>query len=241
MEALISITNLTFAYEKREVFHDFSFAFKAGERTGLVGSNGSGKSTLLQLIMGLLKPSTGVIELFGQPRRSEKEFRQARLQIGFVFQDANDQLFCPTVGDDLAFGPLNMGKTPQEADLIVDETLELLNLTSFKQRVTYGLSDGEKKLVALGTALAMKPKMLILDEPTTCLDDEACDRIASVLLNCGLPYLVVAHDRAFLDRVVTNSIRLQDGKIGPDPKRAADPLTQAPFGFFPAKTAIQIE
>ncbi|MDR2386195.1 MAG: energy-coupling factor ABC transporter ATP-binding protein [Deltaproteobacteria bacterium] len=221
METLISIANLSFAYDKIEVFHDFFFSFEAGQRIGLVGSNGSGKSTLLQLIMGLLKPSAGEIELFGQARRTEKEFREARLQIGFVFQDANDQLFCPTVGDDLAFGPLNMGKTDQEAEQIVDETLALLNLTAFKDRVTYGLSDGEKKLVALGTALAMKPKMLILDEPTTCLDPEACQRIASVLLNCGLPYLVVAHDRAFLDQVVTSSVRLKDGRIVSEPKGLA--------------------
>ncbi|MDR0621323.1 MAG: energy-coupling factor ABC transporter ATP-binding protein [Deltaproteobacteria bacterium] len=225
METLISIRNLTFAYDRREIFKDFSFEFQAGQRTGLVGSNGSGKSTLLQLIMGLLKPSAGEIELFGKLCRSENDFREARLQIGFVFQDANDQLFCPTVGDDLAFGPLNMGKTMAEADAMVDETLELLNLSSFKERVTYGLSDGEKKLVAMGTALAMKPKALILDEPTTCLDEEACDRIAKVLMDCGLPYLVVAHDRDFLDRVVTNAIRLKDGQIVPEPLRAPNART----------------
>jgi cobalt/nickel transport system ATP-binding protein len=219
MEVLISISNLSFAYDEREVFKDFSFKFLPNHRTGLVGSNGSGKSTLLQLIMGLLKPSAGEIELFGVRRLTEKEFREARLKIGFVFQDANDQLFCPTVGDDLAFGPLNMGKTMAEANAIVDETLELLSLTTFKERVTYGLSDGEKKLVALGTALAMKPEMLILDEPTTCLDEDACDRIAQVLLDCGLPYIVVAHDRAFLDRVVTETIRLKDGRIIDEPSR----------------------
>jgi cobalt/nickel transport system ATP-binding protein len=219
METLISISNLSFSYDERVIFKDFSFKFLPNHRTGLVGSNGCGKSTLLQLIMGLLKPSAGEIELFGLRRSTEKEFREARLKIGFVFQDANDQLFCPTVGDDLAFGPLNMGKTMEEANAIVDETLQLLNLTTFKERVTYGLSDGEKKLVALGTALAMKPEMLILDEPTTCLDEEACDRIAQVLLDCSLPYIVVAHDRAFLERVVTETIRLKDGRIIDEPSR----------------------
>jgi cobalt/nickel transport system ATP-binding protein len=215
---LIYLSNITFAYAERPpVLQGFYFNFRAGQRIGLVGSNGSGKSTLLQLIMGLLKPSEGQIELFGSPCRTEKEFRQARLQIGFVFQDANDQLFCPTVGDDLAFGPLNMGKTRAQAEEIVSETLHLLKLESFRERVCYGLSDGEKKLVAIGTALAMKPKMLILDEPTTCLDEEACDRIAEVLLNCGLPYLVAAHDRAFLDKVTTDRIRLKGGQILAEP------------------------
>ena len=213
-DSLISLSNITFAYSGgRTVFEDFSFTFRAGQRIGLVGSNGSGKTTLLQLIMGLLKPAQGTIELFGKQCHTEKDFREARLKTGFVFQDANDQLFCPTVGDDLAFGPLNMGKTREEADQIVDETLQRLQLEAFKERVTYGLSDGEKKLVAIGTALAMKPAMLILDEPTTCLDEEACERIADVLLKCGLPYLVVAHDRGFLDKVTTNRIMLKDGRI----------------------------
>jgi len=219
-DRLISLTDVTFAYPNgRNVFHRFSFQFGSDQRTGLIGSNGSGKTTLLQLIMGLLKPKEGTIELFGTECRTEKEFREARLKIGFVFQDANDQLFCPTVGDDLAFGPLNMGKSRSEADGIVDETLKALHLEAFKDRVTYGLSDGEKKLVAIGTALAMKPQMLILDEPTTCLDEEACDRIAEVLLNCGLPYLVVAHDRPFLDRVTSGRIMLKDNQI-----------TEAPLG-----------
>ena len=211
---LISLTDITFGYPNgRTIFDRFSFRFASGQRTGLMGSNGSGKTTLLQLIMGLLKPKEGSIALFGKECRTEKEFRAARLKIGFVFQDANDQLFCPTVGDDLAFGPLNMGKSRDEVDSIVDETLKMLHLETFKDRVTYGLSDGEKKLVAIGTAMAMKPEMLILDEPTTCLDESACDRIADVLLHCGLPYLVVAHDRPFLDRVTSSRIILKDNQI----------------------------
>lgn len=214
MEHLISLTDVTFAYpDGRTVFQDFSFLFASGQRVGLTGGNGSGKTTLLHLIMGLLKPKAGRVELFGRERRTEKEFREARLKIGFVFQDANDQLFCPTVGDDLAFGPLNMGKSRAEAEAIVEETLKVLDMESFRDRVTYGLSDGEKKLAAIGTALAMKPEMLILDEPTTCLDEEAGDRIAEILLNCGLPYLVVAHDRRFLDRVALSRIMLKAGRI----------------------------
>ncbi|MDL2259549.1 energy-coupling factor ABC transporter ATP-binding protein [Deltaproteobacteria bacterium OttesenSCG-928-K17] len=220
-DCLIELSNISFGYSGcHRVFDDFSFSFKDGQRLGLVGSNGCGKSTLLQLIMGLLKPVSGTITLFGRPRVTEKDFRAARLQIGFVFQDANDQLFCPTVGDDLAFGPLNMGLSRDEANQIVDETLTSLKLEAFKDRVTYGLSDGEKKLVAIGTALAMRPKMLILDEPTTCLDEDACDRIAEVLLTCGLPYLVVAHDRPFLDRVTSSRIMLKDGRLMEPPKAA---------------------
>lgn len=213
-ERLIHLSNINFAYSSdKPVFQNFSFSFESSQKLGLIGSNGSGKTTLLQIIMGLLKPAEGTVELFGKSCRTEKEFREARLQIGFVFQDANDQLFCPTVGDDLAFGPLNMGKSRQEADLIVEETLTLLKMESFRDRVTYALSDGEKKLAAIGTALAMRPRMLILDEPTTCLDEEACARIAEVLLDCGLPYLIVAHDRQFLDKVTSGRILLRHGQI----------------------------
>ena len=211
---LICLSNIAFSYPNGKlVFDDLNFCFPTTGRVGLVGSNGSGKTTILQLIMGLIKPQKGTIEIFGKARRTEKEFRDARIKIGFVFQDANDQLFCPTVRDDLAFGPLNMGKSHQEADQIVDETLALLKLESFKDRASYSLSDGEKKLVAIGTALAMKPQMLILDEPTTCLDEEACERISQTLLNCGLPYLVVAHDRPFLDKVTSQRVTLHPGGV----------------------------
>jgi cobalt/nickel transport system ATP-binding protein len=215
-ENLIELSNISFAYPNGpSVFNDFSFSFPSGAKAGLIGSNGSGKTTLLQIIMGLLKPSNGEIYLFGQLTKKESEFRKARLKIGFVFQDANDQLFCPTVKDDISFGPLNMGFSRKEADIIVDETLEQLGLTEFKDRITYALSDGEKKLVSIGTALAMRPEMLILDEPTTCLDENAVDRVVDVLNNCDLPYLVVAHDRPFLDRVVTSKYKLYKNTISP--------------------------
>jgi cobalt/nickel transport system ATP-binding protein len=215
-ENLIELSNICFTYPNGpSVFNDFSFSFPDGSKAGLIGSNGSGKTTLLQLIMGLIKPSSGEIYLFGNLTKKESEFRKARLKIGFVFQDANDQLFCPTVKDDISFGPLNMGFTRKEADVIVEETLEQLGLTEFRDRVTYALSDGEKKLVSIGTALAMRPQMLILDEPTTCLDESAVDRVVNVLNNCKLPYLVVAHDRPFLDRVVTTKYKLFKNSITP--------------------------
>jgi cobalt/nickel transport system ATP-binding protein len=213
---LIEINDITFAYPGgKKVFEKLSFHFPEKMRAGLVGANGSGKTTLLQLIMGLLKPTEGEIRLFGDAVRTDREYRDARMRIGFVFQDANDQLFCPTVKDDIAFGPLNMGKSRKEADQVVEETLDLLGLTDFRDRVPYHLSDGEKKLVSIGTALAMRPQMLILDEPTTCLDENAVERIVRVLLDCGLPYLVVAHDRPFLDRIVNTKYKIDNKMIRP--------------------------
>lgn len=214
MEQLISINNLSFKYPHgKMVFDKLNFSFNAQDRMGLIGKNGSGKTTLLQLIMGLLKPNNGTIQLFGKTCKTEKEFQEVRMKIGFVFQDANDQLFCPTVEDDLAFGPLNMGKTRQEADSIVDNVLQKLNMATFKNRTTHSLSDGEKKLIAIGTAFAMEPTMLILDEPTTCLDDDACDKITNILCTCNIPYIIVAHDKNFLKQVTTKQVVLKNGLI----------------------------
>ena len=216
MQNLISLRGICFAYkngaEAQQIFNNFNFCLPApshpeqnhNTRMGLTGSNGAGKTTLLRLIMGLLKPGSGEIEIFNQPRRSEKDFFAARCEIGFVFQDAEDQLFCPTVQEDIAFGPLNLGLSSQEAKARVAEVLAEIGLQDYGPRVTYTLSGGEKKLVSLGTALAMRPRLLILDEPTAGLDEHAVARLENILLNSNLPYLIVSHDHDFLARTVTN-------------------------------------
>lgn len=218
-ETLIALREVSFAYPDGPLaLEGFNLELKSGDHLGLVGSNGCGKTTLLFLMMGLLKPQRGEIEIFGRLRREEKDFQEVRPKLGFVFQDANDQLFCPTVADDLAFGPLNLGRSREEAHLIVHEVLETLGLDGFENRVTYDLSGGEKKLVSIGTALALKPRLLILDEPTTGLDVETVDRLVNFLNNCGLPYLVVSHDHDFMARVTDRSLHMSDGRIRPPSK-----------------------
>jgi cobalt/nickel transport system ATP-binding protein len=213
---VISLKDIHFAYPKRpEVIKGLDLEVDDRTRLGIVGSNGSGKTTLLSIIMGLLKPSSGTVEILGRARRTEDDFREVRPQLGFVFQDANDQLFCPTVADDIAFGPLNLGKTKAEAAAIVKEVLDGLGLAGFEERITYDLSGGEKKLVSLGTALALRPKTLILDEPTTFLDESAVDRLVAVLSRLDHPLVVVSHDAPFLDRVVTSRLRMRDGRLLP--------------------------
>ncbi|MDR1044155.1 MAG: energy-coupling factor ABC transporter ATP-binding protein [Candidatus Adiutrix sp.] len=210
---MISIKDLAFAYPGGPpVLENLNFDFPAGGRLGLAGSNGCGKTTLLYLIMGLLKPDRGRLEIFGRLCREEKDFRDIRPRLGFVFQDANDQLFCPTVADDLAFGPLNLGQSRAEAHQTVHEVLDLLGLDGFENRVSYDLSAGEKKLVSIGTALALKPRLLILDEPTTCLDQATVGRLDKILQSCGLPYLIVSHDRGFLDRVTDRRLLMRPGR-----------------------------
>jgi cobalt/nickel transport system ATP-binding protein len=173
--------------------------------------------------MGLLTPKAGRVILFGEERTREEDFRDARRRIGFVFQDADDQLFCPTVAEDVAFGPRNLGKTQDEAHEIVHRTLDLLGIEHLEQRVTYQLSGGEKRLVALATVLAMDPDVLILDEPTTGLDEPTAERLLEILDRHAPTYAIVSHDRAFLERAVTKTLRLREGRLYPDRVlRAAD-------------------
>lgn len=214
-EAVIKITDLSFAYPSRDyVFKKFNFNFSKGEKIGLVGPNGSGKTTFFHLIMGLLHPSEGKIEIFGKERKVENDFVEVRERIGLVFQDPDDQLFSPTVAEDIAFGPLNLRKNHQETKKILKETLETLGLAGFEDRITYNLSYGEKRLVSLATVWAMQPEILLLDEPTIWLDDKTIEKIVQILNSTPyLSYIIISHDKKFL-KETTNCICLMDnGKI----------------------------
>jgi cobalt/nickel transport system ATP-binding protein len=203
-EPLIELHNLSFTYPgaAKPVFEDFNFQLLPGKHLGLVGPNGSGKTTLLHLIMGLLRPQAGRIVIFGQEVKREKDFIEVRQKVGLLFQNADDQLFCPTVLEDVAFGPLNLGKSPAEAIAIARETMEGLGLAGFEDRVTYKLSGGEKKLVSLATVLAMQPQLLLLDEPTTGLDENTRHRLIHILQNLEISYLIVSHEHEFLEHTV---------------------------------------
>ncbi|MEF2144466.1 MAG: ABC transporter ATP-binding protein [Desulfovibrionaceae bacterium] len=214
MSCIIELKNVTCGYPGREkILRQLDFGLHAGDRIGLIGPNGCGKSTLLHTIMGLIPLSEGNIRLFGQDMRSEKDFHAARLQLGFLFQQADDQLFSPTVLEDVAFGPLNQGLSRQEALETAFATLDRLGLREFENRVPYRLSGGEKKLVSLATILAMQPRALLLDEPTTGLDKETKQRILEILQSLDLALLVVSHEPEFLDEITDKLVALRDGKI----------------------------
>ena len=214
-EAVIKIADLSFAYPSRDyVFKKFNFNFLKGERIGLVGSNGSGKTTLFHLIMGLLHPSEGKIEIFGKERKAENDFVEVRERIGLVFQDPDDQLFSPTVAEDIAFGPLNLRKNHREIKRILKETLETLGLAGFEDRITYNLSYGEKRLVSLATVWAMQPELLLLDEPTIWLDEETIEKIVQILNRSShLSYIIISHDKKFLEETTNCVYLMENGKI----------------------------
>lgn len=211
---LIELKDITFAYDGRPpVLQEASFALGPGQRVGVMGPNGAGKSTLFLIAMGLLRPQAGSVWGLGLPCREEKDFRPVRAAVGFCFQDPDDQLFSLTVREDVAFGPLNLGKTRSEALAIVSATLEDLGLAGFEDRVTYHLSGGERRMVSLATVLAMQPQALLLDEPTAGLDEATQERLEGVLLASGLPWAVVSHDRGFLERTCDTVLRLHEGRL----------------------------
>jgi cobalt/nickel transport system ATP-binding protein len=215
-DALVRLDGVSFSYgANRPVLSECDLRLGPSERVGVTGANGSGKTTLLVLIVGLLRPTGGRVEAFGKPRASEADFREVRRRAGLLFQDSDDQLFCPTVAEDVAFGPLNLGKGRQEVREIVASTLDALGLTGYEDRITYKLSGGEKRLVALATVLAMEPEVLLLDEPTSGLDEEATRRVVDILARLPQAMVIVSHDRGLLRQLTTKCVRLEQGRLEP--------------------------
>ncbi|MBN2418357.1 MAG: ABC transporter ATP-binding protein [Deltaproteobacteria bacterium] len=216
-DILIDLAKISFFFpDGKRVLEDLDLCLHKNERLGLIGPNGSGKTTLFRLIMGLLKPASGRLTIFGREMVNKKDFIPVRQRIGLLFQDADDQLFNPTVLDDVAFGPLNQGKSPEEAKEISREILASLGLDNFEDRITYKLSGGEKKLVSLATVLAMKPEVLLLDEPTTGLDIKTTKKIIRVLESIDVSSIVISHDMDFIQHTTETIYGMVNGKIQPD-------------------------
>jgi cobalt/nickel transport system ATP-binding protein len=195
------------------LLREVSLAIGAGDRIGLAGPIGAGKSTLLQLFVGLRRPTAGEVLVFGKPVRRESDFRAVRPRIGLVFQDPDDQLFCPTVLEDVMFGPLHQGLAESVARDRAAQTLATLGLDRLAERPIHRLSHGQKRLVSLAGVLALNPDLLLLDEPTNGLDDESADRLLAILDGSPAARLVVSHDRTWLARLTERRLRLIDGVI----------------------------
>lgn len=214
--ALIDLDDIHFAYPGQPpVLAGASLRLDAGQRLSLIGANGSGKSTLLRMTLGLQRPTAGTVTVFGKARHHEADFHEVRQRVGLVFQDADDQLFCPTVAEDIAFGPLNLGKSQDEALDIVNRVLGDLDLMHLRDRITHKLSGGEKRLITLATVLAMEPEILLLDEPTNALDTRNESRLAEILQGLSQSILLVCHDAAFRARIAPEALNLQDGRLHP--------------------------
>ncbi len=215
ISSIIKLENISFFYPGSDtrVLDHLNLEISKGDRIGMMAPNGSGKTTLLHAIMGLCKPDSGTIEVFGKLLKKEKDFIPVRSKIGLLFQDSDDQLFCPTVLDDVAFGPLNLGFSPQDATDIAQKTLERLGIQNLEQSITHRLSGGQKRLVALASVLAMEPEVLLLDEPTAGLDNKVKEKLIHILNSLDISYFVISHEFDFVKAVTDKIYSMENGKI----------------------------
>jgi len=218
--SLIKLEEVSFSYPGSDtlVLDHLNLEINKGDRIGMMAPNGSGKTTLLHTIMGLCKPESGTVKVFGKVVKNEKDFLPVRSKVGLLFQDSDDQLFCPTVLDDVAFGPLNLGFSRADAIDIAREILETLDIQIFEQSVTHRLSGGQKRLVALAAVLAMEPDVLLLDEPTAGLDSKVKEKLIYILNDLDISYFVISHEFDFVKAVTNKIYSMENGKILTDDK-----------------------
>lgn len=206
----LSVSGLVFSYsEKRALLQDVNLEVLPGERVGLIGPNGAGKTTLFLLMCGLLKPGEGEISLFGEPLT----YGGFRSEIGMVFQNPDDQLFSPSVWDDVAFGPRNLGLSQDEVAARVDEALTITGVPDLTQRAPHHLSGGEKRMVSIAGVLAMRPRLVVYDEPSANLDIRSRRRLIRFLQASQGTTLIASHDLELILEVCGRAVLIDDGRI----------------------------
>lgn len=209
----VVIQNVCFAFhDGPDVLRDVNLTVSVGEKAALVGPNGAGKSTLLRHLVGLLRQRTGTIRVMGlnvQPA----QYPQVRRRIGYVFQDPDDQLFSPTVAEDVAFGPLHLGLDPSELTDRVNRALEAVDLPGFGHRVPHQLSEGEKRRAAIATVLSYDPEILVLDEPSADQDPKNRRRLIELLRGRSGTVLIATHDLDLAWELCDRTILLRDGCV----------------------------
>ncbi len=207
------------------VLHDVSFTVDDGERLAVLGANGAGKSTLLLHLNGLLLPERGMVAVDGT-RVVEETLREVRRKVGLVFQDPGDQLFLPSLLEDVAFGPLNDGASPAEAESAARSVLDSLGLGHAADRAAHHLSGGEQRLASLATALVTRPGLLVLDEPTAGLDARARARVVDLLRGRPETLVLATHDLEVAEALCGRALVLAGGRVaalGPIGEVLADP------------------
>jgi len=213
---IVHVQNLQHVYPDETVaLRDVSFLIHHGESVGIIGANGAGKSTLLLHLIGYLSATSGEI-VIGDDRLSKETLPEIRRTVGMVFQDPEDQLFMPTVFDDVAFGPLNLGLAADEIEIRVAEALERVGALDLRDKPPYHLSGGEKKRVAIATVLSMLPEILVLDEPTNGLDPQARRQLIALLQAFHHTRIVTSHDLDMILELCDRTIVLHEGKVMAD-------------------------
>ena len=211
---MIEFQNVSFSYGEIPVVENLSFTIRKGEAVGLIGANGAGKSTIMKLILGLLSGS-GQILVDGLTVNKEN-VSEIRRKIGFVLQDSDNQMFMPTVYEDMIFGPRNYGLSKEETDRKVDTVLEQLGLQALKHRHNHKISGGEKRMAAIATILAMDPEMILMDEPSTALDPVNRRTVINTINRLPQTKLIASHDLDMILDTCQRVILLSHGRIVAD-------------------------
>ena len=213
---MIEFQNVDFSYEKdRKVLHDMSFSIGRGESVGLIGANGAGKSTIMKLLLGLLGPDSGKVLIDGIEVKKDT-LGDIRAKLGFVLQNSDNQMFMPTVYEDMIFGPLNYGLPREEADRRVDEVLGRLGLEYLKNRYNHKISGGEKRMAAIATILAMEPEAILMDEPTSALDPYNRRIVINTIKGLPQTRLIASHDLDMILDTCDRVILISGGRIAAD-------------------------
>ncbi|SDX93227.1 cobalt/nickel transport system ATP-binding protein [Micromonospora pattaloongensis] len=240
----LDVRGVRYAYPDGHVALDgVDLTVARGERVALLGPNGAGKTTLVLHLNGVLGGGGGVVSVAGLTvDRDRRTLAEIRRRVGIVFQDPDDQLFLPTVGEDVAFGPANLGLRGAELAARVDEALAAVGMTEHRDRAPHHLSFGQRRRVAVATVLAMRPEILVLDEPSSNLDPASRRELAGILRALPVTLLMVTHDLPYALELCERSVILDAGRIvadAPTPHLLTDPPLLArhrlelPYGFTP--------
>ncbi|HSQ37959.1 MAG TPA: ABC transporter ATP-binding protein [Acidimicrobiia bacterium] len=239
---VVATSGLRFSYpDGRLALDGVDLHVHPGEQVALLGPNGAGKTTLVLHLNGILLPRQGTVHVAGIPVTKEN-FAEVRRRVGIVFQDPDDQVFMPTVYEDVAFGPANLGLRGAQLEARVEAALAAVGMEALRDRAPHHLSFGERRLVAIATVLAMEPEILVLDEPSANLDPAGRRELADVLRRLGLTMLMVTHDLPYALLLCDRAVVMNRGRIaadGPIEEVLSDTMLMAanrlelPFGFDP--------
>ena len=244
----LEVRDLAFAYpDGTQALFGVDVTVARGERVALLGPNGAGKTTLVLHLNGVHATQAGSVRVGGLPVVKE-HLREVRRRVGIVFQDPDDQLFMPTVRDDVAFGPANLGLVGDELERRVVEALTAVGMEAFADRAPHHLSFGQRRRVAVATVLAMEPQILVLDEPSSSLDPAGRRELADILRSLDITMLMVTHDLPYALELCPRALVMNGGRIvadGATGEILADEAMMAanrlelPFGFFPALVEME--
>lgn len=214
----LSTENLSFTYpDGTRALKNINIEIEKGEKVAIIGPNGAGKSTLFSHFNGLTEPTSGCVKIEGKPISFEKdELLKVRQKVGIVFQDPNDQLFAPTVKEDIAFGPMNLGLSYDEVEKRVEDALKMVGMENYEDKTPHHLSGGQQKRIAIAGIIAMKPELMILDEPTAGLDPDGVEKVLNNMNQLneeGMTLIISSHDIDMISKYADKIFVLYNGEI----------------------------